>query len=520
VKLLKSVGAVGGMTLLSRVTGLVRDIAFAQFLGSGLMADAFFVAFRIPNFLRRVFGEGAFAVAFVPVYTEYEARYPPHQARAFLELMAGRLSVILLALTVAGVAGAPLVVMAIAPGFLEDPAKYDATVSALRLTFPYLFFISLVAMAGGILNTRDRFVVPAVTPVLLNLCLIGAVWLLLPRMANAALALALGVLLAGIVQLAFQLPFLRVCNRLPRPRLKAHGGNDEVGAQGVQQVFRLMLPALFGVSIAQINLLINTLLASFLVTGSVSWLYYSDRLMEFPLGVFGIALATVILPTLSAQYTRAAEGAFADTMDWALRLVFLVTVPAAAALAVLAFPLMVVLFQRGEFSPNDALMAARSLAAFALGLVPFALVKVLAPGFYARQDTKTPVRAGAVAMVVNAVVAVVLVFSLAHVGLALATSVAGVINAALLYRYLLRDTGFTPSSGWGGFLARITLATVAMAALLWYGMGEPQSWLDAPVLERVGRLAGWVLAGGGAYLAALYLLGIRVHRVMVRLDHD
>ncbi len=498
------------MTLLSRVTGLVRDIAFAQFLGSGLMADAFFVAFRIPNFLRRIFGEGAFAVAFVPVYSEYETRYPPHQARAFLELMAGRLSVILLVLTVVGVAGAPVVVMAFAPGFLEDPAKYDATVSTLRLTFPYLFFISLVAMAGGILNTRDRLVVPAATPVLLNLCLIGAVWLLVPRMANAAVALGLGVLLAGAVQLAFQLPFLHICNRLPRPRLKAHGSNDEVGAQGVQQVFRLMLPAIFGMSIAQINLLINTLLASFLVTGSVSWLYYSDRLMEFPLGVFGIALATAILPTLSAQYTRAAEGAFADTLDWALRLVFLVTVPA-AALAVLATPFMAVLFERGEFSPNDALMAARSLAAFALGLVPFALVKVLAPGFYARQDTKTPVRAGVVAMGVNALVAVALVFSLAHVGLALATSVAGVVNAALLYRYLVRDTGFTPSAGWGGFLARITLATLAMAVLLWYGRSEPQSWFDIPEFERVGRLAGLVLAGGGVYLAALYLLGIRVH---------
>ena len=233
-----------------------------------------------------------------------------------------------------------------------------------------------------------------------------------------------------------------------------------------------------------------------------------------PPGCFGIALAIVILPTLSAQYTRAAEGAFADTLDWALRLVFLVTVPAAAALAVLAFPLMVVLFQRGEFSPNDALMAARSLVAFALGLVPFALVKVLAPGFYARQDTKTPVRAGAVAMVVNALAAVVLVFSLAHVGLALATSVAGVVNAVLLYRYLVRDTGFTPAAGWGGFLARITLATLAMVVLLWYGMGEAQIWLDAPVLERVGRLAGLVLAGGGVYLAALYLLGIRVHRFL------
>ncbi|MEO1847647.1 MAG: murein biosynthesis integral membrane protein MurJ, partial [Pseudomonadota bacterium] len=353
---------------MSRVTGLVRDIAFAQVLGSGAIADAFFVAFRIPNFLRRIFGEGAFSVAFVPVYSEYESRYPPQQARAFLNLMAGRLGLILVALTAAGVLGAPVLVSMLAPGFSADPAKYEATVSALRLTFPYLFFISLVAMAGGILNTRERFAAHAATPILLNLCLIATVWLVVPRTTNIAIALGGGVLIAGIVQLAFQFPFLWQVRRVPRPRLRATTQDERVGGAGVSQVFRLMLPAVFGVSIAQINLLVNTVLASFLVTGSVSWLYYSDRLMEFPLGVFGIALATVILPTLSRQVASSEQTAYSQTLDWALRLVFLVALPATAALAILAFPLMVTLFHYGQFSATDASMASKSLIAFALGL--------------------------------------------------------------------------------------------------------------------------------------------------------
>jgi putative peptidoglycan lipid II flippase len=495
---------------------LIRDIAFAQVLGSGAIADAFFVAFRIPNFLRRVFGEGAFSVAFVPVYSEYESRYPPQQARAFLNLMAGRLGLILVALTAAGVLGAPVLVSMLAPGFSADPAKYEATVSALRLTFPYLFFISLVAMAGGILNTRGRFAAHAATPILLNLCLIATVWLVVPRTTNVAIALGGGVLIAGIVQLAFQFPFLRQVRRVPRPRLRATTQDERVGGEGVSQVFRLMLPAVFGVSIAQINLLVNTVLASFLVTGSVSWLYYSDRLMEFPLGVFGIALATVILPTLSRQVASSEQTAYSRTLDWALRLVFLVALPAAAALAMLAFPLMVTLFHYGQFSATDASMASKSLIAFALGLTGFVLVKVLAPGFYARKDTRTPAIIGAIAMMVNALAAVSLAFTLGHVGLALATSLAGIVNAALLYIWLISKTGFQPGDGWPLFLARVSLATLIMSALLGFGVAGDLVWLSHSVPKRILLLGFWVIAGGGVYLGSLYLLGLKVHRFVER----
>jgi putative peptidoglycan lipid II flippase len=504
------------MTLVSRVTGLIRDIAFAQVLGSGAIADAFFVAFRIPNFLRRVFGEGAFSVAFVPVYSEYESRYPPQQARAFLNLMAGRLGLILVALTAAGVLGAPVLVSVLAPGFSADPAKYEATVSALRLTFPYLFFISLVAMAGGILNTRERFAAHAATPILLNLCLMVTVWLVVPHTTNVAIALGGGVLIAGMAQLAFQFPFLWQVRRVPRPRLRATTQDQQVGSEGVNQVFRLMLPAVFGVSIAQINLLVNTVLASFLVTGSVSWLYYSDRLMEFPLGVFGIALATVILPTLSRQVASSEQTAYSRTLDWALRLVFLVALPATAALAILAFPLMVTLFHYGQFSATDASMASKSLVAFALGLTGFILVKVLAPGFYARKDTRTPAIIGAIAMMVNALAAVSLAFTLGHVGLALATSLAGIVNAVLLYIRLVSKTGFQPGDGWPAFLARVSLATLIMSAFLGFGVAGDLAWLSHSVPKRILLLGFWVIAGGGVYLGSLYLFGLKVHRFVER----
>ncbi|MEK9785880.1 MAG: murein biosynthesis integral membrane protein MurJ, partial [Gammaproteobacteria bacterium] len=330
--MIRSVGTVGGMTLTSRVTGLIRDIAFAQFLGSGPIADAFFVAFRIPNFFRRIFGEGALSAAFVPVYSEYESRYPEREVKAFLSLMAGRLGLILILFTFFGVLFAPQLIHLIAPGFAAEPLKFDAAVTTLRLAFPYLFFISLVALAAGILNTHSRFAVAAVTPVLLNLCLIATVWLWVPTSESPAMALGGGVLLAGFIQFGFQLPFLKRLGRLPRPTLRARPSKEGLAGTGVSQVFRLMLPAIFGVSIAQINLLVNTILASFLVTGSVSWLYYSDRLMEFPLGVFGVALATVILPSLSRNVAEGNDKKYGMTLDWALRLVFLICVPATIGL--------------------------------------------------------------------------------------------------------------------------------------------------------------------------------------------
>ena len=517
-KIFRSTITVSLMTLLSRITGLIRDIAFAQFLGSGLVADAFFVAFRIPNFFRRIFAEGAFSAGFVPVYAEYESRYPVPQVRVFLDLMLGRLALILLLFTLLGVLGAPWLVTIIAPGFVEHTDKYAATVDALRFTFPYLFFVSLVAMAGGILNTRGRFSVPAVTPVFLNLCLIGAVIWAVPFASNKALTLGVGVLVAGVVQFGFQLPFLAFEKRLPFPKLKAGKDSQAVAAEGVGRVFTLMLPALFGVSVAQINLLINTILASFLVTGSVSWLYYSDRLMEFPVGVFGIALATVILPKLATQISERAEEKYFQTIEWALRLVLLVVFPAAVALVALAYPLMVTLFQYGKFSVEDARMAAQSLVAFSPGLIGFVLVKVLAPAFYARKDTKTPVRAGVVAMIVNGLCAATLTLAvpLGHVGLAAATSISGLVNAGLLYHYLVRDSGYSSGPDMGVFAVKTAAAAIVMGVILWFGVPEPQSWVAASVTGRLWQLVMWVPAGTVVYFVCLYVVGLNPHRLFQR----
>jgi len=496
------------MTLLSRITGLVRDVAFANIMGTAVVADAFFVAFRIPNFFRRIFGEGALSVAFVPVLTDYKEHHGAAETRHFLDCMAGRLGLILLGVTAVGVLAAPLLVSAIAYGFRADPEKFELTVNASRIMFPYLMFISLVAMAAGILNTYNRFAAPAVTPVLLNLSLIAAVLWLVPVMENAAIGLAAGVLVAGMVQFLFQLPFLEREGLLPRPRLvRRH--------QGVSQVFKLMLPALFGVSVAQINLLVNTLLASFLVTGSVSWLYYSDRLMEFPLGVFGIALATVILPSLSKKYSHASMEEFSDMMDWALRWVCLIVLPATVALCVLPGPLVTTMFQYGAFSAHDVTMAGRSLIGFAIGLPALVLVKVLAPGFYARQDTKTPVRVGVIAMVANIVCSVALIFHLAHVGLALATSIAAWVNALLLYRILWREGVYRPRPGWIGFAVRVTSAAGLMGTLLWWGKGDLAVWVSADLFTRIVRLAFWISCGATVYFLGILISGIRPHQLML-----
>ncbi len=510
-KLIQSTAVTGGMTLVSRITGLARDVVFAGLIGAGagVAADAFYVAFRIPNFLRRIFGEGAFSQAFVPVFTEYKTRAVPEEARAFVDHMTGVLGVILFVVTLIGVLAAPVLVMVLAPGFLDEPHKYDLTVQMLRIMFPYLLFISFVAMAAGILNTYGKFGAAAFTPVLLNLCLIGAALWLAPRLDEPVMALAWGVFLAGIVQLAFQWPFLRAIRMAPRPRLKP-------SHDGVGRVFKLMLPAIFGVSVSQINLLVNTLLASFLVTGSVSWLYYSDRLMEFPLGVFGIALATVILPSLSHKHATNSHEEFSHLLDWALRWVVLIGLPASVALVVLAGPMLATLFHYGAFNANDVRMSTYALMAFSIGLLGFLLVKVLAPGFYARQDTKTPVRIGIVAMLANIVLSLVLVYPLKHVGLALAISLAAFLNAALLYRWLRKHDVYRPLPGWGIFLLRITIASGAMGALLAWGVGDLGRWLAAPTAERVVQLTLWVAVGLAAYAGLIFALGIRPAQMLLR----
>ncbi len=450
----------------------------------------------------------------MPVLSEYKTRREHAEVRRLVDNVVGVLGGILFLVTLAGVLAAPLLVMIFAPGFLQEAAKFDLTVEMIRVTFPYILFISLTALAGGILNSYGRFAVPAITPALLNLCLIAAALWLAPRLAEPVTALAWGVFLAGVVQLLFQLPYLQGLRLLPRPRFSLR---DE----GVRRVARLMLPGIFGSSVAQINLLFDTLIASFLVTGSVSWLYFSDRLVEFPLGVFGIALATVILPTLSRRHADDAPEAFFATLDWALRLVMVIGVPAAVALLVLAGPMLMTLFQYGAFDLEDVAMARLSLMAYALGLLGFILVKVLAPGFYARQDTRTPVRVGVIAMLANMVMNVVFVVPMVvwevpgpHAGLALATSLSAFLNAGLLLHLLRRDAGYRPAPGWSRLLTQILVASAAMAALLWFAAGDAGQWAARAWYERAVMLALLVLAGALCYFLVLRFTGLNMRRLL------
>lgn len=502
IRLLKSTAVVGSATLLSRILGFLRDVVIAQAFGAGLAADAFFVAFKIPNFLRRLFAEGAFSQAFVPVLSAYYVRGNLIETQQLVNRVAGTLGLVLLLVTLAGVIGAPLLVMIFAPGFIEEQSKYELTVNLLQITFPYILFISLTAFSAGILNTYKHFGVPAITPVFLNLALIAAALWLAPRMEIPITALAWGVFFAGLAQLLFQLPFLARLHLLPRPRPRWKD-------PGVQRIFKLMLPAILGSSVAQINLLIDTLLASFLVTGSVSWLYYSDRLVEFPLGVFGIALATVILPSLSEKHAQASRESFARTLDWALRWVVLIGTPAAVGLTLLAEPILTTLFQYGEFSDHDVAMASRSLIAYSFGLLPFILIKVLAPGFYARQDTRTPVRIAIIAMFANMVLNAILIFPLAHAGLALATSLSAWVNAALLFFTLKRQGVYRPQPGWFWLGARILIATLLMAISLLWLMPPLANWLDWGVMTRMVQIILLLGVAVAVYFGALFLIGVR-----------
>ena len=515
LKILKSLSVVGSMTLVSRISGLVRDVIFANVLGDKAAADVFFVAFRIPNFFRRIFGEGAFAAAFVPVFTEYRENRTEPETRSFLELMAGRFGLVLFCVTVLGVVFSPLLVSLLAAGFSQDPAKYNLAVDATRITFPYIFFISFVAMAGAMLNTCGRFAAPAATPVLLNICLIGAALLLVPRFDESPIALAIGVLVAGGVQFLFQIPFLKK-EKLPvRPRVKAKSG-DEAGVEGVGKVFRLTLPAIVGVSVAQVNVIVNTVLASFLVTGSISWLYYSDRLMEFPVGVFGIALSTVILPHLSRIHSRDSTQEFSQTLNWACRWVILVCIPCTAGLILLAEPMVTTIYFHGDFTANGVRMTALSLVAFSLGMVAIVMVKVLAPGFYARQNTRTPVRVAMVSMGLNIVFCLILVSPMKHVGLALATSLSSLFNAAMLFVLLRREGVLRIESGWLVFLGRTLVATLLMGVLLWVFRGEGASWLEYSIWERVTRLFLLIGFGGMLYILALLVMGLRPRALFLR----
>lgn len=496
------------MTLVSRVLGFARDVIIARFFGAGVGTDAFFVAFKIPNFLRRLFAEGAFSQAFVPVLSEYKETRSREALLDLINHVAGTLGWILLLVSSIGVAAAPLLIMLFAPGFWDEPERYHLAVDMLRWTFPYLFFIALTAFAGGILNSFNQFAVPAFTPVLLNLSLIGAALWLSPYFDPPVMALAWGVAVAGLSQLLFQIPFLFRMGLLPRPRFKWRH-------PGVSKILKLMIPAIIGSSVAQINLLLDTVIASFLIAGSVSWLYYADRMVEFPLGVFGIALATVILPGLSRHHANQSVEQFNKTLDWALRLVIVIALPATAGLFFLAGPIMTTLFQYGEFLQYDSKMASLSLMAYSLGLPAFILVKVLAPGYFSRQDTKTPVRFGIIAMVSNMVLNILFVTPMLlwnvtgpHVGLAAATTVSAYINAALLYRGLRHRQVYRPLPGWRRLGIQILLGNLILAAVLFYLVPGLSQWSDWLALDRVLHLLGYIGISIVVYAGVLMLAGL------------
>ena len=514
--LLKSTAVISGMTFISRIFGYVRDAVIFIFLGASGSTDAFFVAFRIPNFLRRLFAEGAFSQAFVPVLSEYKEKHSDQELKNLVNHVAGVLALLLVIISVIGVVLAPILIYVFAPGFIDEPHRFDLAAQMLRITFPYILFISLTAFAAGILNTHNQFAVPAFTPTFLNLSLIAAVLWLAPRFEEPVVALAWGVFIAGIAQLIFQVPFLIKLGLFPKFSLSG-------AKEGVDKILRLMLPAIFGSSVVQINLLINTLIASFLAVGSISWLYISDRFVELPLAIFGVATATIILPRLSKQFVNESEEGFSKTLDWALRISVFIALPAMLGLILLAKPILTSLIQYREFTALDTNMASLSLMTYALGLPAFILIKVLAPGFYSRQDTKTPVKIGVIAMFCNIFLNLAFIWvwikwnlSGPHAGLALATSLAAYINAGLLFKKLLSIKAVHLQTGWLKYLAQILMAALIMAIVLHLCLPDASEWLSWGGFERVAILVGFMLLGALLYIVALAILGVRKHNFALR----
>ncbi len=502
----RSTFIVSAMTLLSRIAGLVRDMVYMNLFGAGGLMDAFLVAFKIPNFLRRLFAEGAFSQAFVPVLSEVRTQRGDSEVRRLIDHVAGSLTVVLGGISVVAIVFSPAIIFLFAPGFRGDELKFDLASDMLRITFPYLLLISLTAFAGGILNTYGRFGASSFTPVLMNLVMIGtAIWLA-PMLTQPVVALAWGVLIAGIVQLGFQWWPLRQINLVPRLR-------PDFKDPDVRRVLSLMVPAMFGVSVSQINLLLDTVLASFLVTGSVSWLYTAERLTELPLGLIGIAVATVILPTLSAKHAQKSDDEFRSTIDWALKVIVMVGVPASLAMGILAEPLLASLFHHGRFDSQDVVKSAMALQALSGGILAFMLIKVFAPAFYARQDTKTPVRIGIIAMVANMGFNLILVWHLAHVGLSLASTLSAFLNAGLLYRGLHQKGVYRLERHWLKLSLRFAAANIVMVCVLLWITPDTAWWLAGQGWSRVG----WVLlicaAGASAYGVALLAVGFRPREI-------
>ncbi len=503
MNLLKSLAAVSSMTLFSRVLGFARDAIVARVFGAGMATDAFFVAFKLPNLLRRIFAEGAFSQAFVPILAEYKSKQGEDATRVFVAYVSGLLTLALALVTFLGMIAAPWVIMITAPGFADTADKFALTSSLLRITFPYIMLISLASLVGAILNTWNRFSVPAFAPTLLNVSMIGFALFAAPHFNPPVLALAWAVVVGGILQLGYQLPHLKKIGMLVMPRLNLKDA-------GVWRVMRQMGPAILGVSVSQISLIINTIFASFLVSGSVSWMYYADRLMEFPSGVLGVALGTILLPSLAKSFASGNQEEYSRLMDWGLRLCFLLALPSAVALGILAQPLTVALFQYGKFTAFDAAMTQRALIAYSIGLMGLIVVKVLAPGFYSRQDIKTPVKIAIITLIMTQLMNLAFIGPLKHAGLALSIGLGACLNAGLLYWQLRKQDIFQPQPGWSGFLLRLLIAVAMMAAAL-VGMNMVMpDWATGNMVWRLLRLAAVCAVGGGVYFVMLALMGFRL----------
>ncbi|KEY91014.1 membrane protein [Candidatus Photodesmus blepharus] len=518
--LFKSGIIVSAMTLISRILGILRDIVIANLMGASDSADVFFFANKIPNFLRRLFAEGAFSQAFIPVLSEYHANGDMNQTREFIAIISGTLGAIISVVTILGVLGSGIIAALFGAGWFIDwlnngpeSKKFELASLILKITFPYLWFITFVALSGSVLNSIGRFAVSSFTPVFLNIMIIIAAYFISPNVSEPEIGLAVGVFLGGLVQFLFQFPFLIRAKILVKPKW---GWQDP----GMIKIRTLMIPSLFGVSVGQINLLFDTFIASFLTTGAISWLYYSDRLLELPLGLFGIAVATVILPSLSKNHVNLQNENFAHTMDWGIRVVALFGVPAMFGLMVLAKPILIVLFVRGEFTSNDANQASSSLLAYASGLLNFMLIKVLATGYYSRKDTRTPVKCGIIAMITNMVFNAVFVCFYSYVGLAIATALSAFVNMSLLYRGLHLQGVYQLTYKTIVFIGKLVIAGCLMAVVILYQLDDVSLWLTWCFGHQLEELAILIVLGSSMYLMIIFWFGIRLKDLRITIHQS
>ncbi len=495
------------MTMLSRVTGLLRELLIARAFGASGFTDAFFVAFRIPNLLRRLFAEGAFSQAFVPILAEYANKKGADPAKELIDKVATALMWTLLFITVTGIVAAPVVVWLVATGLDGNSEIFDLSVLMTRIMFPYILFMSLVALAGGVLNTWREFRIPAITPVLLNVSFIVASLFVAPFLSQPVLALAGAVFVGGFLQLAIQIPALKKIGMLPRVSLNVV---EVFRDAGVQRIIKQMIPAVFAVSVAQISLMINTNIASRLVHGSVSWISYADRLMEFPNALLGIALGTILLPSLSKAHANNDEREYSSLMDWGLRLTFMLAMPASVLLITLAVPFTATLFNYGKFNAVDVNMTAYAVIAYGIGLIGLIVVRILAPGFYAKQDIRTPVKIAVFVLVLTQLMNLFFVPVFAHAGLALSIGIGACGNATILF-YMLRKKGiYRPEQGWRVFFLKLAVALVLLAFVsVW--VASYFDWIGMQVhpFHRIGALAIVMIVCGVVYFGALLLLGFR-----------